>query len=141
LPLAEQEEAGAQFLMGLMHACGLGVLQDIKTAFKWFRLAADQGDPDAQYVLGVSYDWGERVPKGCLGEGVPKDYKEAFKWYRLSAEQGYAEAQYNLGVLHYHGRGVLQDHEEAAKWWKLAAEQKLEIAQWNLEMMHGNSLN
>ena len=48
LPLAEQEEAGAKFLIGLMHACGLGVLKDIKTAFKWFRLAADQGDPDAQ---------------------------------------------------------------------------------------------
>ena len=72
LPLAEQEDAGAQFLMGLMYSSGLGVSQDIKTAFKWFRLAADQGDPDAQYVLGVSYDWGETVHKGCLGKGLAK---------------------------------------------------------------------
>ena len=54
---------------------------------KWYRKAAEQGDADAQYNLGISYD---------RGEGVPQDYVEAVKWYRKAAEQGDADAQNKL---------------------------------------------
>ena len=39
-------------------------------AVKWFRLAAEQGDADAQYNLGYMY---------ALGEGVAKNDQEAVK--------------------------------------------------------------
>ena len=62
-----------------MYDKGQGVPQDYAEAVKWYRLAAEQGDADAQYNLGVMYD---------NGQGVPQDYAEAVKWYRLAAEQG-----------------------------------------------------
>ena len=64
---------------------------------KWYTLAAEQGNADAQYNLGVMYD---------NGRGVPQDDKTAVKWYRLAAEQGDASAQSNLGVMYGTGQGV-----------------------------------
>src|SRR5947207_44494 len=45
---------------------------------------AQEGDPEAQYYLGVFYVNG--------GEGVPKDLAEAYKWWKLSANQNYSES-------------------------------------------------
>ena len=52
-------------------------------AVKLIHLAADQGDANAQFNLGVMYD---------QGQGVPQDYQQAVKWYRLAADQGHASA-------------------------------------------------
>ena len=56
------------------------VPKDMVEAVKWYRKAAEQGDPIAQSSLGDCY---------ASGEGVPKDMVEAEKWYRKSAEQGF----------------------------------------------------
>ena len=79
---------------------------------KWYRLAAEQGNADAQNNLGVMYQY---------GDGVLQDYAEAVKWYRLAAEQGDAEAQNNLGVMYQYGDGVLQDNVMAHMWLNIAA--------------------
>ena len=50
-PLAEQGNTRARFYLGVMYDKGRGVPQDYKTAVKWFRLAAEQGDADAQTNL------------------------------------------------------------------------------------------
>ena len=90
-----------------------------KEAAKWFRMAAEQGDSDAQSILGIMYD---------DGQGVVQDYKEAAKWYRLAAEQGYSDAQYNLGVLYFNGQGVVQDYKLAHMWLNIAATDGDEVA-------------
>ena len=82
-------------------------------AARWYRKAAEQGDADAQYNLGFSYN---------LGLGVSQDYTEAVKWYRKAAEQGHADAQYNLGCCYGLGQGVPQSFSEAVKWFRKAAE-------------------
>src|ERR1035438_5254339 len=41
----------AQVHLGLMYYQGQGVPQDYKEAMRWYRLAADQGDADAQFNL------------------------------------------------------------------------------------------
>ena len=51
-PLAEQGDAGAQSLLGTMYEFGEGVPENIKTALKWYRLAADQGVARAQKRYG-----------------------------------------------------------------------------------------
>ena len=84
---------------------------------------AEQGDVEAQSLLGVLYD---------RGKGVEQNHAEANKWYRLAAEQGLAWAQFNLGVSYSKGEGVKQNHTEAAKWYRLAAEQGDVEAQFNL---------
>ena len=75
--------------IGVMYDEGKGVQQDYKEAAKWYRLAAEQGDVDAQYNLALVYD---------QGKGVQQDYKEAVKWFRLAAEQGDVDAQFSLAL-------------------------------------------
>ena len=54
-PLAEQGDADAQSNLGVMYKKGQGVLQNYKTAVKWYRLAAEQGYADTQSNLGAMY--------------------------------------------------------------------------------------
>ena len=54
-----------------MYQKGQGVLEGDKEAVRWFRLAAEQGNEDAQYNLGIMY---------VLGKGVIKDSVYAHMW-------------------------------------------------------------
>lgn len=89
--------------------------QDVNAARKWFGLAAEQGNADAQYNIGAMYD--------DFGFRLEKDYAESVKWYRLAAEQGHAMAQHSLGVKYKCGEGVEQNTAEALKLLLLAAGQ------------------
>jgi TPR repeat protein len=66
---------------------------------KWIRLAADQGNANAQYNLGVMY---------FQGIGVSKDVDEGVKWWRRAAAQGDAEAKHNLAVVARAGGGKMK---------------------------------
>jgi TPR repeat protein len=90
------------------------------------RKAANQGQADAQFLLGARYE---------SGKGITQDYKEAVKWYRMAADQGYARAQLLLGIMYEKGKGTTQDHKEAAKWYRMAANQGNENAQRNLDRL------
>jgi hypothetical protein len=110
-----------------MYNYGQGVNQNYEEAAKWYRLAADQGNADGQYRLGLIY---------AIGQGVKQNYEEAAKWYRLAAEQGNSDAQYLLGILYAVGQGIEKDLKEAAKWYHRAAEQGNSNAQYELGMMY-----
>ncbi|MDD9841159.1 MAG: tetratricopeptide repeat protein [Alphaproteobacteria bacterium] len=73
--------------------------------------AAEQGDADAQYRLGVCY---------AEGEGVSQNKKEAIYWYRQAAEQGFAVAQLALGTSYLTGDGVPKNEQTAYMWFLLA---------------------
>ena len=120
---AELNDPRGQVLLGLCLYFGHGIKQNYSEAFKWIRMAADQGLARAQNNLGVCYD---------NGDGVKEDKKEAFKWYRIAAEQGLARAQNNLGVCYDNGDGVKEDKQEAFKWFRKAAEQGYADAQSQL---------
>jgi uncharacterized protein len=51
LPLAEGGNADAQTMLGIIYEEGQGVSQDYAAAVTWYRRAADQGHPDAQFYL------------------------------------------------------------------------------------------
>jgi len=87
---------------------------DYKTAYRFLKPLAEQGNAYAQDYLGVMYEY---------GQGVPQDYVEAVKWFRKAAEQGNAPAQTNLGMMYEDGRGTPQDYTEAARWYRKAADQ------------------
>ncbi len=72
---AEKDVLAEQLKLGRMYQFGLIVSQDDKKAVHWYRLAAEQGDANAQFSLGFMY---------YSGQGVPKDDQEATKWYRLA---------------------------------------------------------
>ena len=76
-------------------------------AVKKYSLAADNGNVDAQYRLGLAYD---------TGQGVSKDYAAAVNWLIKAAEKGNADAQYRVGLRYANGEGVKQDYHEAVSW-------------------------
>jgi TPR repeat protein len=102
---------------------------DAETINEW-RQAAEQGDADAQYNLGIFYS---------QDDSVDKDMTEAVKWFRKAAEQGVVEAQYNLGICYFEGEGIDKDMIEAVKWFRKAAEQGdedaidtlIDMGEWN----------
>jgi len=84
-----------------------GVPEDKAEAARLYRIAAELGDCEGQWKLGVCY---------LKGNGVPQDETEAVKWFRKSAEQDYYWAQYLVGRCYFEGTGVPKDDIEAAKW-------------------------
>ena len=78
-PLAEQGDAGAQNLLGVLYVTGQGVPQDAQEAVKWYRRPAEQGHAGAQYSLGLKYYY---------GEGVTQNYIHAHMWWNLTAHAG-----------------------------------------------------
>ena len=88
-----------QFLVGLLLGmiATSGWAEDVVTYSPELVKKAEEGDAEAQCVLGSCY---------LSGTGVGKDEKEAVKWYTKSAEQGNARAQRNLGLCYYQGTGV-----------------------------------
>ena len=137
---AKKGNARAQYQLGSLYSKGKGVPKDIKTAIKWWTLAAEQPlksiervemtyQPLIQYLVATYY---------LGGEGIPQDYKTALKYFRMAAKQGNADSQVSLGNMYAKGRGVPQDYKTALKWYKLAAEQGNAIAQISLGLMYGN---
>ena len=62
-----------------MYEYGKGVLENDKTAVKWYTKAAEQGDARAQTNLGFMY---------ANGRGVLTDTKRAYMWYNLASYNG-----------------------------------------------------
>jgi uncharacterized protein len=83
-------------------------------AVKEFTPLANQGNRDAQHLLGLMY---------YTGQGLPQNYKQALGWFRKAAEQGIADAQYVLGAMYYTAKGTPQDNRQAVAWFRKAAEQ------------------
>ena len=86
---------------------------------------ANAGNAQAEYSLGVDYNFGEG--------GLPQDPAKAAYWYEKSAKQGYAPAEFNLGVYYDYGKGGLpQDLAKAAYWYEKSAKQGYARAEFNL---------
>ena len=80
---AEQGEAQAQHVLGIMYRKGIGVAADEYTAFEWCKQAAESGLLEAQFQLGLMY---------LEGEGVTEDDDEAQRWLWAAADRGYPQA-------------------------------------------------
>lgn len=91
------------------------------------RKAAEGGNTEAQYRLGMIH---------ADGDGVPLDYREAAKWLQRAANEGHAEAQEALGWLYANGYGVRQDGGVAAQWYIKAATQGLPRSQYLVASMY-----
>ncbi len=88
------------------------------------RKLADQGDPEAQWQMGVRY---------YDGDGVPHDDAQAMRWFELAAEQGHINAQSRLGAYYWAGRGVPVDLFKSYFWSAIAMHQGDEISKGRLE--------
>jgi hypothetical protein len=85
---------------------------DYRSALAVWLPAAEEGDAEAQMLVGEIYE---------RGIGAEPDYAAAAEWYLRAAEQGNARAQFNLGTLHEQGLGVPVDRQQALNWYRRAS--------------------
>jgi TPR repeat protein len=76
--------------LGVCYENGDGVNKDSAEAVKWYRLAAEQENSNAQCSLGACYS---------KGNGIPKDYVMGYMWCHLSAASGHEIAAKNRDLL------------------------------------------
>ena len=72
-----------------MYQLGEGVPKDPAEAAKWFRKAAEQGEPHSEGNLAEQY---------VSGNGVPQDFVQAYLWYSLAVARGAADMERQLAV-------------------------------------------
>ncbi len=93
-------------------AAGAYERKDFATALAVWRPLAEQGNAEAETLLGAMY-WS--------GEGVPRDHREAARLYLRAAQKGYARAQNDIGYMYGFGEGTPpRDNVQAFKWLSLA---------------------
>ena len=99
------------------------------------RERAENGDPNAQYFLGLLM-W--------YGDGVATNREAALALFRKAAEQGHTHAQFNVGlVLAFSGptgHGSDKEVATAFKWVSNAASEGLADAQWLLGLMYRDGI-
>ncbi len=126
---ANAGDARAQTILGICFRLGAcGVSASDAEAASWYRRAAEQGFPRAQFHLAAAFE---------EGRGVVRDDSAAVSWMRRAAEQGCGVAQADLAQRYEYGRGVTINRVEAIRWSRLAAEQGAEGARLNLERLEG----
>jgi len=102
-----------QLQLADQYASGRPSSTDKMEAVRLFRLAAEQGNAEAQFKLAWSLE---------KGTGVLKSEEEAAIWYERAALQGHGIAANNLGGMYADGRGVQSDPAAAFEWYRRAAE-------------------
>jgi TPR repeat protein len=128
-PVALHGHVRSQYYMGLLNDSH-GFQADPVQAAIWFRMAAQQGLPEAQHKLALAY---------ARGDGVVQNLPRATRWWLRAAQQGNTESQYNLGVIYTLGEnGITRDTHKAAYWWRQAALSGDPMAQYNLGTLYAS---
>ena len=89
-------------------------------AFKLIKEAADEGNPEALYHLGICYYGGH-----C----VTQDKEKAIKHYLKASKLGCADAQFELAHCYLNGDGVERNISEFMKWMRTAEKNGCRLAQ------------
>ena len=102
---AQQDYPVACYSLGGMYADGRGVPQDAALALAWYTRAAELGDREALWMLGMLHP----------------DPAEAVGWWRRAATRGHAGAMTCIGRAYAAGDGVPADVATAAEYFLDAA--------------------
>ena len=82
-------------------------------AFKWYKKAAEAGNIDTMYKLGLFF---------YRGIGTQDNDEESFNWYKKAAEAGHVKAMHEVGLCYLWETGVAGDTGKALEWFKKAAD-------------------
>ncbi|HVJ52784.1 MAG TPA: DUF3857 domain-containing protein [Aliidongia sp.] len=134
---------------------GKGLLPDSEGVYAVMAHLAEEGDPDAQFVVGEAYLTGQLVKRDpqlavswlqkaadrnypraqaelaimyARGQNVPRDPDKGLALAKAGAAQGSPEAQNVLGIIHQQGLGPAADSAEAVKWFTKSASGKDALA-------------
>ena len=158
-----KNDAAAMTLVAEIYRDGAGIKRDLNAAVHWYKLAAERGDRNALFAVGLAAlrgegmaqdknlakDWFEKAAAkghaaalynlGVLAiEGDIQDFRAAAAWFRRAGDAGSADAAYSLAVLLKEGKGVERNPQEAALWMRRAADENISAAIVELAIMTFN---
>jgi len=90
-----------------------GEQHDEVEAFKWVKMAAEKGDPGAQFTTAQFYLQGLA--------SVDIDKTKALTLFEKSAKQGNKDAQRLTGIMYLKGEGAVADYAMSRHWLEKAA--------------------
>lgn len=106
-------------------------MNDCAEAKKWLDMAAELGNAEAMFTLGVYY---------MEGYGCDQDVNESAKYMYRAARRRHPEAQYAYGDMLSQGWGVEQDEVKAIKWFSDAAQNGVVEAMYRLGEIYEQGL-
>ncbi|WP_198263125.1 tetratricopeptide repeat protein [sulfur-oxidizing endosymbiont of Gigantopelta aegis] len=92
---------------------------------------AEQGNPVAQYSIGLLYE---------QGKGVKKDARLALKYFESAVAQNLPAAQYYLGMKYYAGLDIKRDVVKARQLLKKSAQNDYLQAQFQLASLYNKGI-
>lgn len=113
---AKQNYLPALIELATFYGFGWGCLKSEEKRFECYLKAAELGDPEGQFAVGLTYWYGNKY-------NVNKDQIEANFWFKKAAERGHGMAQYRLAHSYKHGIAIEHDETKADFWYKKAASQ------------------
>lgn len=117
----------SQRILASFYENGEVTSKDLTLAFKYYKMAADAGDPIAQAKAGLAYR---------DGKGTSKNLKLAFDYFLLSAKQGDVSGEFYVGNMLKNGLGTKKDIAAAVEYYKRAALKGSESADANLASIY-----
>ena len=98
------------------YATGAGVSRiDHEIALRYFQKAANLGDAEGTFMVGLSY---------YDGVGTRRNYKRAVDYFQRALEMGEMRVLPYLGSCYYYGEGVRADLQKAEELWQRGVELK-----------------
>lgn len=99
----------AAYPLALFYANGTGTQTDMGKSFELLKIAANDGQKDAYFLLGNLYFEGKK--------GVEQDFEEAMRWLRRAyGVDANWRAAAEMGVMYHNGWGVPADDNTAFRY-------------------------
>jgi TPR repeat protein len=112
---ADTNDPLAQYYLGSCYYIGINVERNLDQAISWFRKSASYKYAQAEYLMGVYYQYGFGTDDHCNNE-------EAFFWYRRAAHGGNCKAMCHLGLHYLTGPVVIRSIKKSIEWYEKASE-------------------
>lgn len=144
--IASGERGNLRAQLALSQFYDRGKKKDSRAAMKWLKMAANQDNFMALFLMAEQYKRDEHVPQnnsmaihwyemavkqkkdptvmfrlGLVYEDE-HDYAMAVHWFERSANRDFEPAQLRLGDIYYRGKGVKADVELACQWIRQAVQ-------------------
>lgn len=101
--------------MAVLYRKGIGVRKNAELALKYFQKAANLGNIDGLFSVGMMY---------FTGEGMRRNYKRALDYFSRAAASNHPEACGYLAYMYTEGLGVNVDNAQALLWLEKGVERQ-----------------
>ena len=115
----------SSLLLNKCYSQGIGVQRNQEQAMKYLEVAAEGGNVDSQFSVGLYY----------LNK---KQHDKAVEWFRRAAIQDNTAAIYHYGNLLFKGLGIAQDKQKGRQYMEIAGNRNFATACYQLGNIYLN---